>query len=172
MPCLRVRWVQRSHQNAEQLISRCGFWSQNFFASFARNHIIFAPPPFSKILATPLHWSVDLAVPQQLHWSDTDTTETHWSVNLAAHVRTAVTLVRYRHNRDTLVCRLSCSTAVTLVRYGHYRDTLVSRLSCTTAVTLVRYEHYRDTLVSLLSCTYRSYTGQIRTLHRHTDQST
>ena len=85
---------------------------------------------------------------QQLHWSDTDTTETHWSVDLAVH------------------------TAVTLVRYGHYRDTLVSRLSCSTAVTLVRYGQYRDTLVSRLSCTYSSYTGQIRTLQRHTGQST
>ena len=90
------------------------------------------------------HWSVNLAVPQQLHWSDTDTTETHWSVDLVVH------------------------TAVTLVRYGHYRDTLVSRLSCSTAVIiLVRYGHYRDTLVSRLSCTYSSYTGQIRTLQRH-----
>ena len=41
--------------------------------------------------------SVDLAVPQQLHWSGTDTTETP-------------------------VSRLSCTTAVTLVRYGHNRD--------------------------------------------------
>ena len=99
-----------------------------------------------------------------------DTTETHWSVDSAVH--TAVTLVRYGDYRDTLVSRLSCSTAVTLVRYGHYRDTLVSRLSCSTAVTLVRYGHYRDTLVSRLSCTYSSYTGQIRTLQRHTGQST
>ena len=123
------------------------------------------------------------------HYRDT---LSHWSVNLAVH--TAVTLVRYGRNRDTLVSRLSCTyssytgqirtlqrhwsvdlavhTAVTLVRYGHYRDTLVSRLSCFTAVTLVRYGHYRDTLVSRLSCTYSSYTGQIRTLQRHTGQST
>ena len=97
---------------------------------------------------TETHWSVDLAVPQQLHWSDTDTTETHWSVDLA------VPQQLHWSDTDTTETHWSVDLAV------H------------TAVTLVRYGQYRDTLVSRLSCTYSSYTGQIRTIQRHTGQST
>ena len=138
---------------------------------------------------TETHWSVDLAV----HTAVTLVRYGHYRDTLVSRLScsTAVTLVRYGHYRDTLVSRLSCSTAVTLVRYGYNRDTLVAvpqqlhwsdtdttethwsvDLAVHTAVTLVRYGHYRDTLVSRLSCTYSSYTGQIRTLQRHTGQST
>ena len=106
--------------------------------------------------------SVDLAVPQQLHWSGTDTTETPVS---RLSCTTAVTLVRYGHNRDacqstwlyhssytgqvrTQQRRLSVDLAVPQQLHWSGTDTTetpVSRLSCTTAVTLVRYGHNRDT---------------------------
>ena len=116
------------------------------------------------------HWSVDLAVPQQLHWSDMDTTETHWSVDLA------VPHQLHWSDMDTTEAHWSVDLAVPQQLHWSDMDTTETHwsvdLAVHTAVTLVRYGQYRDTLVGRLSCTYSSYTGQIRTIQRHTGQST
>ena len=119
---------------------------------------------------TETHWSVNLAGPQQLHWSDMDTTETHWSVDL--------TVPQQLHWSDTDTTETHWSVDLAVSQQLHWSDTDTTEthwsvgLAVHTTVTLVRYGHYRDTLVSRLSCTYNSYTGQIRTLQRHTGQST
>ena len=132
------------------------------------------------------HWSVDLAVYQQLHCSVTYIQRhTGQSTQLFISSYTA----QLRTYRDTLVSRLSCLSAVTLFSYGH--DTLVSRLSCLSAVTLFSYVHtethwsvdlavYQQLHCSVTDMThwsvdlavYQQLHCSVTYIQRHTGQST
>ena len=110
---------------------------------------------------TETHWSVDLAVYQQLHCSVTDMT--HWSVDLAVY--------QQLHCSVTDMTHCSVDLAVYTVQLRTYRDTLVSRLSCLSAVTLFSYGH-TETHWSVDLAVYQQLHCSVTDIQRHTGQST
>ena len=112
------------------------------------------------------HWSVDLAVYQQLHWS---VTYIQRHTGQATKLFISSYTVQLRTYRDTLVSRLSCLSAVTLFSYVH------TEAHCSVDLAVYQQLHCSVTDMTHWSvdlAVYQQLHWSVTYIQRHTGQST